>query len=177
MAAGDAIAKIRCMRPGSIESETQEKLVHAWVGHRWKTVSVPLEMPQASFEMSGNYKPSNKTCIVLVGLPGSGKSWLATALKRRDESFDMISQDVYSKSQCLTLFAKSSRCVIDRCNVAAIQRSPWIKSDADNVAVVFCHNAAFCQQQISYRIGHPTVRYGARAVREHASEWEDVKLT
>ena len=79
MPAAEAITWIRQMRPGSIESASQEAFVGQWVKHRWQQKDKRVPEPQCeALEIIGNPKPhlDKSRVIVLVGASGSGKgSW------------------------------------------------------------------------------------------------------
>lgn len=83
MEKNQVIEFLRRIRPGSIETTQQEDFVAAWLSHRWKTAhtSETIEEPYSNLEVEVNPRAfqtgvnhSNVRVLMLVGLPGSGKS-------------------------------------------------------------------------------------------------------
>ncbi|PVU97366.1 hypothetical protein BB561_000575 [Smittium simulii] len=70
--------------------------------------------------------------LILVGLPGSGKTCFSTMLVKYIKSWERVNQDdVGSRSQCEAAASKflkeGKNVVIDRCNFDEDQRKIWIK--------------------------------------------------
>ena len=77
MTAKAAIAALREIRPGSVETEEQEAFVSTWESTIWKRQSVYAslaeDVPPFPLEIEGD--PSQESNLfMLTGLPGSGKS-------------------------------------------------------------------------------------------------------
>ncbi|KAJ8079568.1 hypothetical protein PM082_011155 [Marasmius tenuissimus] len=173
MSAKEAVSTLRSLRPGSIETTQQEDFVSKWCSTIWKRQSIypelPSEPPPCPMEIEGQLTKT-ADLFVLVGLPGSGKSWFSRSLIVRDsKSWTRISQDDSgSRSSCETAIghAQSGRVLLDRCNTAATDRklwldlaSTWAKSP---VCVWFDYDADLCTARAQMRAGHPTLPPGSR---------------
>ncbi len=104
----------------------------------------------------------SKTLYILVGLPGSGKSWYAThELKAvRRVSQDDMGRDVHMRAFTAALAADES-VVVDRVNFDRSQRERYITPARQRgyhiVCVWFDVDRATCMRRLSGRKGHPTV--------------------
>jgi len=125
------IDHLRRIRPGSIETSHQEDFVAAWISHRWKISqqSEKIVEPYNSLTLEVNPKlfpvaitSSNLKFIMLVGLPGSGKSFVAESIAaRRVGETIIVSQDESgSRSACETQIQGNYRdgtlIILDLCN-------------------------------------------------------------
>ncbi|KAF9535609.1 ATP dependent DNA ligase [Crepidotus variabilis] len=136
MSAPDAISTLRSLRPGNLETHQQEAFVSTWCSTIWKRQSVypdvPSEPPPCPLEIEGAL-PQDADLFMLVGLPGSGKSWFSKSLLARNpEGWARISQDDSgSRSSCETQIGrtpkKNQRVLLDRCNTSAEDRKSWLK--------------------------------------------------
>ncbi|PWN41318.1 hypothetical protein IE81DRAFT_292060 [Ceraceosorus guamensis] len=173
--AGAAISLLRSMRPRSLESESQERFVSAYVSHRWRcagATKLPEPMSSLRVERSLSSKAplddlSVPTIIVMVGLPGSGKSWLAAAIAKRRGDTEIISQDTDGRAACERSMGMKQRdgvlVILDRCNPRQDDRSSWLAlmiSTRRKIAVFFDIDAALCKQRMDRRLGHPIIRAG-----------------
>lgn len=101
--------------------------------------------------------------IILVGLPGSGKSTFA----RKYDNYKILNQDLTNGGKKALLkkceyFLKENRnVVIDRCNMSPKQRKPFIdlakKYNAFIEVVILIVSPSICENRIANRLGHPTV--------------------
>jgi len=125
------IDHIRKIRPGSIETSHQEEFVAAWLSHRWKTahLSTKVEEPYSNLTVEMDPKlfptgiqPEHVKFIMLVGLPGSGKSFVAESIAaRRTGETIIVSQDESgSRSACEAQiqgkYKDGTLLILDRCN-------------------------------------------------------------
>ncbi|PWN86936.1 hypothetical protein FA10DRAFT_234876 [Acaromyces ingoldii] len=172
MDAKAAISLLRQMRPRSLESETQERFVSAFVSHRWKTA---YEAPHGA-EPSTELRISPASCassaatpdvIFMVGKPGSGKSWLASAIAKRRGRTVVINQDNDGRSACEGQFARNrpedTLVILDRCNSRRHDRAEWLKLVPHGrrcIVVYFDYQTSVCRQRINRRLTHPTIRAG-----------------
>ena len=114
-----------------------------------------------------------KHIIVLVGLPGSGKStfcqdWLKKGYYAR------ISQDEMGKQGHRDAFDKAlqydQNIIIDRCNFNVEQRQRYIKPAREKgyeVHVVWFHTSADeCIRRIKMRKNHPNLAEGNEKIEE-----------
>lgn len=174
ISAPEAITALRAIRPGSIETQQQEDFVSKWCSTIWKRQSVfPETVPEpfpSPLEIEGTLDASSNF-FILVGLPGSGKSWFSRALLARDPSgWTTISQDdAGNRSACETAIGRArtkGRVLLDRCNTAREDRRAWIALAAHwavaPVCVWFDYDAALCTYRAQNRAGHPTLPPGGR---------------
>ncbi|KAK0519511.1 hypothetical protein OC842_007429 [Tilletia horrida] len=178
------VRQLRTMRPGSIETDQQEAFVKKWISHRWRLAcqtavvepaSAQVDLP-LQFQLNNAHFPNGRLSadklqvLILIGLPGSGKSWLANAIskRRRRGKTLIISQDESrSRAACESALGRAygsdSLILLDRCNVDPADRRLWlglVQSDRPPVAIYFDYTPAICRQRINSRIGHPTIRAG-----------------
>ncbi|KAI8600137.1 hypothetical protein EDD21DRAFT_306951 [Dissophora ornata] len=183
MTAKDAMAHLRELRPGSIESVEQEKAVKAYGDWLWKRGGGKQPKERPSYQVSGSPLVSAPKLVILVGLPGSGKSHLTTSLLQEyPEHFVRISQDeLGSRSVCERLLAQSMRhqqtsiaargpkkalpmtIFVDRCNPTISERKEWYEvafQPDEAIMVWFSKGVEQCIERVDSREGHPTVAPG-----------------
>ncbi|CAD6890606.1 unnamed protein product [Tilletia laevis] len=179
------IRQLRVMRPGSIETSQQEAFVKKWISHRWRlasefqlneleedgaaTTPIDIQLDRKAFP-NGRLALDKLQILIFIGLPGSGKSWLASAIaKRRPRGKTLIiSQDESrSRSACEAAIGRNhtvdTLVILDRCNVDPTDRKIWlslVQSEHAPVAVYFDYQPETCRRRINSRIGHPTLRAG-----------------
>lgn len=128
-----------------------------------------------SFPCSGSlalYPPSSSSgpgIILLIGLPGSGKSTFREALLARCPGVRVrvISQDeLKTKQKCLEV-ARSSlmnnySIIVDRVNFDVSQRAQWLQMlprECDKkIAIIFATSVEECIDRVMQRKGHPTLK-------------------
>ncbi|KAK0467007.1 ATP dependent DNA ligase [Desarmillaria tabescens] len=172
--AHDAIATLRSLRPGSIETSQQEAFVSKWCSTIWKRQAVlpdlPSEPPPSPLEVEG-VLDCDADLFVLVGLPGAGKSWFAQALVKRDPKvWTRISQDDSgSRASCEALIGRkpyTRRTLLDRCNTSSAERRSWLSSASNWVKAPICvwfdYDRELCVSRAQRRTGHPTLPPGHR---------------
>ncbi|KDQ62876.1 hypothetical protein JAAARDRAFT_28848 [Jaapia argillacea MUCL 33604] len=173
MSATEAIDALRRIRPGSIETSQQEAFVHKWCSTIWKRQSIlPDLVPEpspCSFEVEGELKGGD--LFVLVGLPGSGKSWFSKALIARDPmGWTRISQDdAGSRSACEVEIGHKplrGRALLDRCNPSSDDRKSWLSLastwSTSPICVWFDYTRELCTSRAQNRPDHPTLPPGSR---------------
>ncbi|KAJ1947116.1 hypothetical protein FBU59_001914, partial [Linderina macrospora] len=103
--------------------------------------------------------------LVLVGLPGCGKTAFSKRLAAHGHSWERINQDESgSRSLCEQHAAKflkeGKNVVIDRCNFDEDQRKIWVKIAEDAFAPVdalyFDIDVKVCKERVKARTSHPT---------------------
>ncbi|KAH9486205.1 Dual specificity protein phosphatase 23 [Psilocybe cubensis] len=174
LAATEAISSLRALRPGSLETSRQEEFVSRWCSTIWKRQSVypdiPSEPSPSPMEVEGKLSADNDL-FVLVGLPGSGKSWFSKSLISRDPSkWTHISQDdSRSKEACETEIGRSPKgkhVLLDRCNTSAADRKIWLDLASNwcvsPVCILFDYSQELCTSRAQMRAGHPTLPPGSR---------------
>src|SRR5262249_14724623 len=146
--------------------------VSKWCSTIWKRGStlpdlVP-EPPSCPLEVEGHL---TQECdlFVLVGLPGSGKSWLSSALVARNpKGWTRISQDDSgSRSSCEAEISRArSRVILDRCNTSAVDRKLWLQLASNwaiaPVCIWFDYDRDVCLNRAQCRANHPTLTPGSR---------------
>ncbi|KAF8893678.1 ATP dependent DNA ligase [Gymnopilus junonius] len=186
LTAVEAISSLRALRPGSIETSQQEQFVSKWCSTIWKRQSVypdlPSEPPPSPMEIEGTLN-GGSDLFILVGLPGSGKSWFSKSLLARDPSgWVHISQDESrSRGACETEIGraplKGKRVLLDRCNTSASDRKSWLELaqnwTASPVCIWFDYDAELCTSRAQMRAGHPTLPPGNR-VRNAVEQMQKV---
>ncbi|CAF1450027.1 unnamed protein product [Adineta ricciae] len=172
MSAGEAIEKLRQLRPGSIETEEQERFVHAFVSIVWKRQSplppLPAEPEGLPLEIDG-LLDGNIDLVMLCGLPGSGKSYVAQMMTVRDEQWTVVSQDeTRSRDTCeheLGRPGKYSKTILDRCNPDREDRKEWLAIAhwaRKPICVYFDYDPQLCISRAQQRTNHPTLVPGQR---------------
>ena len=105
--------------------------------------------------------------LILVGLPGSGKSHFASRLEEKSARFVRINQDVLGDRPACEKLARSvladgKIAVIDRCNFDVKQRKKWVQIANEKgvqcECIIFNHDKDECIKRCQMRIGHETVR-------------------
>jgi len=174
MSAGEAIAKIRQLRPGSLETEEQEKFVHSFVSTVWRRQAALPQLPEEPqglpLEIEGAVD-ENADLVILCGLPGSGKSHVAKMMAMRDERWLVVSQDESrSREACeqeISRPGKHGRVVLDRCNPDQEDRRRWLalaQWARKPVCVYFDYEEDLCVARAQQRVNHPTLTPGHRVL-------------
>ncbi|GAX78765.1 hypothetical protein CEUSTIGMA_g6202.t1 [Chlamydomonas eustigma] len=140
--------------------------------------------PLAAAQGSRNQKLPK--LLMLVGLPGSGKSAFAEALVASGCGWVRVSQDECggrrAAEQAFGIAAlrgsdKGRHVILDRCNATVEDRRTWLdlaligKRDKGVVAVYFDVSPEECINRVENRLNHPTLppHRGMRAVTSFAS--------
>lgn len=101
--------------------------------------------------------------IIMVGIPGSGKSTFANKYK----NYKIISQDeLGSRYLCLSTFrqylSEGKNVIVDRCNINKMQRILWINIAKEHKVEIDCVNLIINKETAIKRIlerkGHPTIK-------------------
>lgn len=171
IAAKEAIVALRSLRPGSLETSQQEQFVSKWASTIWKRQSIipdrPSEPAPCPMEIEGSLG-ENSDLFLLVGLPGSGKSWFSKSLIARDPSkWTYVSQDESgSRASCETAIGHAhGKVLLDRCNTAVNDRKQWLSLATKCTAPVciwFDYDRELCISRAQMRAGHPSLPPGNR---------------
>jgi atypical dual specificity phosphatase len=178
MEKSEAIDYIRRIRPGSIETSHQEDFVAVWLSHRWKIAhnSETIDEPFNTLAVDLNPKafPSGITSgnvkfLMLVGLPGSGKSYVAESisLRRAGQTIIISQDDSGSRSACESQiqgkYKDDTLVILDRCNPEVSDRKYWLSllmSTSNSACLYFNYDMDLCLQRIDDRLNHPTIQAG-----------------
>lgn len=173
-----AIEYIRRIRPGSIETTQQEDFVASWISHRWKTAHATekIEEPYSTLSIDLNLKTfstginhKNVRFLMLVGLPGSGKSHVAESIAaRRAGPTIIVSQDdsgsrTACEGQVQGKYSDDTLVILDRCNPEPTDRKYWLSlliSTSNTACLYFDCDVDLCLQRIDVRLNHPTIPAG-----------------
>jgi predicted kinase len=123
--------------------------------------------------------------LVLVGLPGCGKSTFAKLLEASDPQWvhadsDVLRRDMESVVGRAAAGRNPKRVIVDKCNVEPRDRRPWPglahrPPVNDCMLVVFDVDVEECCKRVVARVGHPTIQAGhhnaAAIVRSFAKRW------
>jgi predicted kinase len=172
----EAVRKIKMNE----EAITDETLCHELdMGHKeWSKFGKQI-LAYANSE--GNQEAK---VVLMVGLPGSGKSTVANIMKNR--GWVRVSQDdLGSKGACAKVMRNAlqqgKNVVVDRCNFNAHQRKQWIDiaiemGVGDITCMYLAHSAERCFKLGSKRTDHPTIKdeHGLRkAINNMNRDWQD----
>ncbi|KAL0951960.1 hypothetical protein HGRIS_008611 [Hohenbuehelia grisea] len=189
MSAEEAVTKLRAIRPGSIETDRQKHFVSKWCSTIWKRQSlfpdVPSEPPPCPLEVEGQLG-NNHDLVILVGLPGSGKSFFAKSLVTRNPNrWTRVSQDdTGSRSSCETAIGRGGeRLILDRCNSSSADRKSWLQLAShwtfSPICVWFDYAEDLCVSRAQMRPDHPTLPPGnrvRRAIEQMRNEFDRPSL-
>ncbi len=117
--------------------------------------------------------------LVLVGLPGSGKSYFASKLEKESSSrYVRVNQDSLGtrkkcETACRQALSRGKSVIIDRCNFDATQREHWLKFGVPCECIVFNYEKEVCVRRCRERRNHETIdaRNAAAVVRGMAKEY------
>lgn len=107
-------------------------------------------------------------CVMLMGLPASGKSTFASRLAESNEEWTVVNQDRLGKKACIALASKASRrnrVILDRCHPTAAERQEWHDTlgsppKGDVGLVYFAANAETCIERAKRRPNHESIPHG-----------------
>ncbi|CAZ79968.1 unnamed protein product [Tuber melanosporum] len=190
LSAKQAIALLRTLRDGSIETDRQEKFIETYVSTAWKRYGggEPLigdgglvpEPSSGTLEITGNI--ADPDMILLIGLPGAGKSEFTRLCRLRNPALTVLSPDAITQESPSTAGSASARKVcecavgafkkgtgsgghrkvllLDRCNPTSAERKYWVQlltSGGEVVAVFLDYPSEVCRSRAENRSSHPTL--------------------
>jgi atypical dual specificity phosphatase len=153
-----AITFLRGIRPKSIENDIQLDFVKQYYNHL--------------FKIDSNYHSSKiKTpikFIMLVGLPGAGKTTFTELFMTNGMDIKVANQDMMGRSACegsLLKFIKDSDItILDRVNSTKKDRKLWIENASLSPKKCLCIYLStpkfICLDRVKARINHPTIKKG-----------------
>lgn len=170
----EAIRYLRNIRPKSIESNVQEDFVKQFSNHLYKLAPDSI-----------NLKTKIKThikFIMLVGLPGSGKSTFTELFMSNNMNVKVINQDIMGRKiseQSLLKFIKESDItILDRVNSTKEDRKTWIENtllSPKQCLCIYLSTPKFvCIDRAKNRENHPTIKKGGgdRIINDIDSNFE-----
>ncbi len=128
---------------------------------------VPLH-PPTILQLEPQTRPVAVRMVVLVGPPGSGKSFVAELFRKR--SWVIVNQDkMGNRGKCERAARRAldsgSSVLIDRTNIDHLQRSHWLKiafecrvPTAATAEVFLDVDIDTCKARVMSREGHPTLK-------------------
>ncbi|KAL8280974.1 hypothetical protein RQP46_006653 [Phenoliferia psychrophenolica] len=168
-----SLESLRQIRPGSVETRSQEERLKAFAAHITRRGSVlppSLPEPTAPFPTIEGTLPKSPDLIILVGLPGSGKSWFRNALAARDPDLAFVSGDEDGGTATVltaTSQHRRGKLLIDQCNPSVASRKTILdlaQHATSPVAVFFDSPSALCLSRAQQRTDHPTLPPGGRVI-------------
>jgi len=188
--AKQTIALIRTLRDGSIETKEQEKFIETYVSTAWGRYGrgEPLigdgglvpEPSSGILEITGDI--SDPDMILLIGLPGAGKSEFARLCRLRDPALTVLSPDTITQESPSATGTASARKVcenavgvfktgassggyrkvllLDRCNPTSSERKSWVQlftAGGKVIAVFLDYPSEVCRSRAENRGSHPTL--------------------
>ncbi|KAJ3105744.1 hypothetical protein HDU97_007564 [Phlyctochytrium planicorne] len=178
MNASDAIQLLRRLRPGSIETERQEKFVAEYVSELYSRMGIGKRMVEGDddredeeneddegYDVVGNPGGIPKI-LVLCGFPASGKSWFASKLAEAPaKTWTRLCQDDIEGSRdaferAVSQHGSISRLVLDRCNPTAASRKSLLMlagNPSPSAVVHFDVSKERCLDRARRRLDHPTL--------------------
>ncbi|BGP44999.1 hypothetical protein JCM10450v2_000814 [Rhodotorula kratochvilovae] len=167
-----ALQDLRRMRPASVETGAQEQVLKAFSAHLQAGGSPfpaePDEPPSCGPVYDGTVSPA-ADLIVLVGLPGSGKTHFRRMLQARDARWRAVSGDEDGGTSAVHAAASSFRpgdaLILDRCNPTPAERKTLLalaQHARCPVAVFFDFPREVCAARALRRADHPSLPPGPR---------------
>jgi atypical dual specificity phosphatase len=170
MSSENAIHYLRKIRPKSIESDNQMNFIRQFSTNLYKT-----NIKQSKIKTLTKF-------IILVGLPGSGKTTFCDLFMTNGMNVKIITQDTMGRNMCeqsLLKFIKDADIVIlDRTNYSILDRKKWLKLsllNPKNCLCIYLNTPKFiCINRVKNRINHPTIKEGGgeRIINDIANKLE-----
>ncbi|KNE64556.1 hypothetical protein AMAG_09915 [Allomyces macrogynus ATCC 38327] len=163
-----AITWLRTARPKSLETVAQEQFLKEYADVLWRRCACPgsdFQLVTGNGALRRTGQCTMPALVMLVGLPGSGKSWVAERLAVR---FTHVSQDLLGDRDTCEFEVKAhTRVVLDRCNSTRADRAAWLAlGKRPAVAVYFDVDSDVCAARIRGRFNHPTLKSGRGALKQ-----------
>ena len=173
MSSESSISYLRSIRPKSIESDVQMDFIKQFSKNLYKLENSNPEIKKI--------KTSIKF-IMLVGLPGAGKTTFSDLFMSNDMNIKIINQDVMGRKiseQSLLKFIKESDItILDRVNDTKKDRKEWLENAKLNVKQCLCIYLStpkfVCIDRVKNRENHPAFKKGGgeRAINDIDKRFE-----
>ncbi len=124
----------------------------------------------AAHSLDGRAAKAPQLILVLVGLPGSGKSYFASKLEKESCSqYVRVNQDSLGtrkkcETACRQALSRGKSVIIDRCNFNTQQREHWLKFGVPCECIIFNYEKEVCIRRCKERRDHETIDPGNAAV-------------
>ncbi|RPA94111.1 hypothetical protein L873DRAFT_1702730 [Choiromyces venosus 120613-1] len=189
LSAKQAIATLRALRNGSVETDRQEEFIESYISTAWKRYGSgePLigsgglvPEPSGTLEITGDV--TEPDMLLLIGLPGAGKSEFTRLCKMRNPAITVLSPDAITQESPSTAGSASARkacehaigtfkkgivagghkkvLLLDRCNPTPAERKSWVQlftAGGKLVAVFLDYEQEVCRSRAENRGNHPTL--------------------
>jgi atypical dual specificity phosphatase len=150
-----AITYLRSIRPKSIESVDQMNFVREFSNNLYKDYG------------KKRYKGDIKF-IMLVGLPGAGKTTFCDLFLTNGYNVKILSQDTMGRDNCerslSSCIKESEITILDRTNCKKQDRKEWLKLaqlNSKNCLCIYLTTPKFiCVSRVKNRNNHPTIKKG-----------------
>jgi len=157
MSSENAIHYLKSIRPKSIESDDQMNFIRQFSTNLYK-----------SNKKASKIKTSIKF-IMLVGLPGAGKTTFCDLFMTNGMNIQVVTQDTMGRNMCeqsLLKFIKEADIVIlDRTNYTIKDRQKWLELtqlNSKNCLCIYLNTPKFiCINRAKNRKNHPTIKEGS----------------
>lgn len=152
-----AIQYLRNIRPKSIETTHQLNFIKQFSNSLYNSIH--------SSKIKTNIK-----FIMLVGLPGSGKTTFTELFLTSNLNINILNQDIMGRKMCensILHYIKdknSDITILDRVNYTIKDRKEWLKNtqlDYKQCLCIYLNTPKFiCIQRVKNRKNHPTIKNG-----------------
>ena len=161
MSSERAITYLRSVRPKSIESDVQMDFVKQFSNNLYR-------LPSNHNSLIKNKIKTPIQFIMLVGLPGSGKSTFTELFLSNEMNSKVINQDIMGRKiseQSLLKFIKDSDItILDRVNYTKEDRKSWLDNtllSPKQCLCIYLSTPKFvCIERAKNRNNHPTIKKG-----------------
>eukprot|EP00746_Dinoflagellata_sp_MGD_P105183 gnl/MRDRNA2_/MRDRNA2_43740_c0_seq1.p1 gnl/MRDRNA2_/MRDRNA2_43740_c0~~gnl/MRDRNA2_/MRDRNA2_43740_c0_seq1.p1 ORF type:complete len:743 (+),score=141.05 gnl/MRDRNA2_/MRDRNA2_43740_c0_seq1:95-2323(+) len=151
--------------PQQYEADTKEAAKEALK----EAAKLPDPPPLAQAPPTWSIRIKDPRFVMLVGLPGAGKSTFSQQLVKSCKGWERICQDeaggraAVDSSIGALCKDPSTKVILDRCNELKADRKYFLElafNPTPAVCVYFDMNAAACEARVASRTDHPTIPYG-----------------
>ena len=142
--------------------------------NEWVNVVATKRKGSKSAPRSPDGAHNAQVIVVLVGLPGSGKSFFASKLEKESLSqYVRVNQDSLGtrkkcETSCRQALSRGNSVIIDRCNFLADQREHWLAIGKEFgvrcECVVFDYDKEMCIRRCRDRRNHETIDAGNASI-------------
>ena len=161
MSSERAITYLRSVRPKSIESDVQMDFVKQFSNNLYRLPSNHTSLIKSKIKTQIQF-------IMLVGLPGSGKSTFTELFLSNGMNTKVINQDIMGRKiseQSLLKFIKDSDItILDRVNYTKEDRKSWLDNtmlSPKQCLCIYLSTPKFvCVERAKNRDNHPTIKKG-----------------